>query len=305
MRIAYLVMTHQNPRLLRRVTEKLSSEDSAFFIHVDAKSDLAEFSGIACSNVHFVEKRVPVYWGEFSVVDAVLRLLRQATTGPTEYDYVVLLSGSDYPLWSRDYISCFLRENRGTEFMSIVRMPCESAGQPLSKINRIWIQSNKPVRRLVMRALAKLGLARRDYRRFLGDLEPYAGDMWWALTADACRYILDFVERNQSVRKYFETTPAPDEMFFHTILGNSPYASRLRRNLVYTDWSAGGSHPALIDEKHISFFAAHKKVSVNSVFGPGEALFARKFSDDRLDLLDKIDAMILRKESKAPSQTRE
>ena len=31
-------------------------------------------------------------------------------------------------------------------------------------------------------------------------------------------------------------------------------------------------------------------------WGPGEMLFARKFSDDRWDLVDRIDRMIKRKE---------
>jgi hypothetical protein len=36
------------------------------------------------------------------------------------------------------------------------------------------------------------------------------------------------------------------------------------------------------------------------VYGEGEAVFARKFADSRLELLDKIDQMIETKESSLP-----
>jgi hypothetical protein len=105
---------------------------------------------------------------------------------------------------------------------------------------------------------------------------------------------------NPHVERYFQTAPASDEMFFHTILGNSVFASRMRRNLHYTDWPDRGKHPSMINDQHVALFEAQEKVWLNDLWGSGEALFARKFSDDRLDLLQRIDTMILRKESTAP-----
>jgi hypothetical protein len=70
----------------------------------------------------------------------------------------------------------------------------------------------------------------------------------------------------------------------------------MRRNLVYEDWSAGGSRPATIDDRHVAFFEAHERVCLNDVWGSGELLFARKFSDASIDLLDRIDKMIERKD---------
>lgn len=297
MNIAYLVLTHRNPQLLKKAIQTLSSEDCAFFIHVDQKSNIAEFAGIGGKNVFFSETRLPVYWGEFSVVQSVLLLLRQALDSPQNYDYFVLLSGNDYPLKSAKYIHSFLEENRGAEFMSIVKMPNEAAGQPLTKINKKSVQSDKPVRRFALKVRGRLGLAQRDYRKYLGDLQPYAGDMWWALTRDACQYVFEFMERNQHVEKYFRDTVAPDEMFFQTILGNSTFAPQIRRNLHYADWSASASHPAMIDANHVARFEEGEKVCLGDVWGSGEALFARKFSDDSLDLLKRIDDMIMRKET--------
>lgn len=238
-----------------------------------------------------------MYWAEFSGVQAILLLIRQALQGPQDYDYLVLLSGSEYPIRTARYIHTFLEENRGLEFINIVKMPNGAAGKPIARINTLRIQSNRPSLRFAVRVMAKFGLAQRDYRKYLGSLEPYAGNTWWALTRDACQYILEFVDANKQVAEYFQNVFAPEEAFFHTILGNSPFRSRTRRNLVYEDWSEQGAHPAKINKQHIAFFEAQEKVEVNDVYGSGELLFARKFADDNMALLQVIDNMIRRKDS--------
>ena len=292
MQIAYLVFAYKNPQLLKRLIETLSSEDCAFFIHIDKKSDLDDFALINGDNIFFTDERIPVYWAEFSGVQAILILIRQAFKASQQYDYFVLLSGSEYPLKSRKYIHDFFASNYGMEFMNIVKMPSQEASKPISRIKTVRIQSHRPVLRFFMRVLARLHLATRDYRKHLGSLEPYSGNAWWALTRDACRYVLEFSAHHRAVIQYFENTFAPEEMFFHTVLGNSVFKSRMRRNLVYEDWSARGSHPEMISEKHIALFEANAEVNVDDVYGFGEVLFARKFSDDNLELVNRINDII-------------
>ena len=190
MTIAYLVFAYKNPQLLKRAIRTLSSVDCTFFIHIDDKSNMNEFSQIAGKNIFFTKKRIPVYWAEFSGVQAILLLLRQAMEVSRNYDYFVLLSGSEYPLRSGNYIQTFLEANRTSEFINVVKIPNDAAGKPISRINTLRIPSDKPVSRLVVRGLTRLGLARRDYRKHLGRLEPYGGNTWWALTRGACQYLL-------------------------------------------------------------------------------------------------------------------
>lgn len=296
MRIAYLVVAHNNPKLLQRKIRILSDPDCGFFIHIDSKSDIREFSQISGGNVVFSERRFAVPWGGFALVDATLTLLRQALSSSDAFDYFVLQSGSDYPLRGSRYIHSFFEESRNLEFINIARIPTPEAGIPLSKINRVWYDDTKRLRQITSRGLAKIGLATRDYRKFLGNLEPFAGDQWWALTAEACRHILEFTESHPHVVEYFQKTLAPDEMFFHTILGNSRFASRMQRCLFYLDWAAGGPHPAMIDDKHLDLFEKQDRIVISDRWGAGEALFTRKLSDQRLDLVDRIDEMIRRKD---------
>jgi len=294
MKIAYLMVVHNNPQLQKRVIEMLSSEGCSFFIHVDLKSDIRHFSGIRGKHVTFAEPRIPVYWGEFSQVQATMLLIRQALSCSASYDYLVLLQGADYPLRSGRYIRSFFAENRGLEFLSMVKMP--APGYPLYKINRLQYPSEKPLSKFAARVLGRLGFAQRDYRKYLGDLQPYSGDADWALSNEACRYVVEFATQNPHVEQYFQNTESSDEMFFHTILGNSPFRSRTRRTLLYRDYPPTLSHPALLTEKHVQFFESQERVWVEDEWGPGEVLFARKFSDQTLNLIDRIDEMITRRE---------
>lgn len=297
MKLAYLVFAYKNPRVLERTISALSCSACTFFVHIDKKSCIRDFSHITGKNIIFSPERLAVYWADFSGVEAVLLLLRQALASPEGFDYFVLLSGSEYPLQCREYIHEFFEENRGSEFISMVKVPNEAAGKPIEYFDKVVVSGRKALRRYAMRALSKLGLAKRDHRKFLGSLEPYAGSTWWALTRDASQYVLGFIDKNRPIVEFFQNVSAPEEAFFHTILGNSIYAPYVKRNLVYEDWTTRGSHPAMINDHHVALFESQSKVIVSDVYGSEEMLYARKLSDDRLDLLERIDKMIRRKAS--------
>jgi len=296
-KIAYLTVVHDNPGVLKRLIAALFCKDCAFFIHIDRKADIQQFSGINGDNIFLSEERIPVYHSGFTQVEATLLLLRGALGRSQDYDYFVLLSGTHYPLRSKEYIHRFLEKNRGSEFISMARMPNDAYGMPLSKLNRIYFEEDEPVRRFLSRVLAKVGLAQRDHRKYLGVLEPYGGSNWWALTREACRYIIEVVQSNESVPRFFRNTCCPDEMFFHTILGNSPFRTRVRRNFTYLHWPAG-QRPSVLTSVHVQQIESRDRPWIDDEWGSGEALFARKFSDDNLKLLDRIDAMIMRREER-------
>jgi hypothetical protein len=293
MKIAYLVMTHQNPQLLRRLVRTLSvgDEDCEFFVHLDKKTPSHRFPSFTAPRLKFTE-RIPVYWGEFSQMEAILGLLKEAMASPKRYDYLVLITGACYPLRTGGYIKRFFASQPGQQYMDIVTVP--GPGKPLSRMNTIRYESSAPIRRFVFRALAKVGLGQRDYRKYLGDLAAYAGDGAWALSREACEYLLQFMVENPTVTEYFRKTFAPDEAFIHTILGNSPFRARMRRNLVYSVWPGPkNGHPAMIGEQDVEFFESRDAVCRDDL---QEFVFARKLDDARLHLVDRIDAIIQRKE---------
>lgn len=300
MKIAYLILAHNNPRHLLRLIRALSSSSSSFFIHVDRKSSLEEFANIKRDNVCVSHERIPVYWGDFSQVEAVLVLLRIALTEQRRFDYFVLLSGTDYPLQSESYVEKFFERNEGKEFMNILPMPCDACGKPISRLTSYKTRPGDPISKivkLVRKLLVTIGTlpTERDYKSYLGNLVPYCGDQWWALSREACEYIQSFVTNEPRAVNFFKHTVVPDESFFQTILGNSPYKAKMQRNLTYADWSRGGSNPLYITETHIKLLTATASITLDDVYGVGEILFARKFSDEAEQMVLRLDQLISEK----------
>jgi hypothetical protein len=304
MRIAYLILAHDTPLHVSRLVGALESPNAAFFIHIDRKSDLQPFRRrLSAPNINFLDDRVAIYWGEFAIVEATIRLMKAALRDSPAPDYVCLLSGSDYPLKRALYIERFFSRNEGKEFISLVAMPCEAAGKPLERIQRYYLQTPANcslVRKIVPRInrfIREQLRFRRNHIRFLGDMVPFAGSQWWALSADACRYVVRFVETEPKIVGFFRNVPIPDESFFHTILGNSRFRENARRHLTLSNWQ--GSHPALIQIKDIAPFAGGKPIIDGGIYGEGEVLFARKFGDDSDDVIEFIDSHLLAAEQSA------
>jgi hypothetical protein len=298
-KVCYLIIAHNNPNHLRRLIRALSSSSSAFFIHIDRKSRLSDFSNAKGDNVCFSKDRIAAYWGDFSVTEAILVLLRMALADQRRFDYFALLSGTDYPLQPVAYIERFFEHNRGKEFMNMVRMPCEAAGKPIARLNTYQPSPRgSRISETTRKLLTTIGLVsvNRDYKRHFRSLLPYGGSTWWALSREACEHIQKFVGDEPQVVKFFKHAPIPDESFFQTILGNSPYRARSQRNLTYADWSGGGSHPADITLKHLEFLTAAASITLDDVYGKGEVLFARKFSDQAEEVVLRLDQLISEKE---------
>jgi Core-2/I-Branching enzyme len=97
-KIAFLILAHADPKHLHRLCRTLGPKDD-IFVHIDKRTDLSSFEGpLIPSNVKFTQRRIPVYWGDISVVEATLILLEEALRSKTPYLRLVLLSGSCYPI---------------------------------------------------------------------------------------------------------------------------------------------------------------------------------------------------------------
>lgn len=291
-KIAYLILAHNTPRHLQRLIDALSSDAAAFFIHLDKKSDSLAFEGLKAERVYFTKKRVAVYWGDYSQVEAILILLKAALSHDVTFDRLVLLSGADYPIRSATYIERFFEEHANREFMSLVEMPCAEAGKPISRLNNYALRpGDGKIVNFLKTFLIRIHVLprKRNCKKYFGELLPYGGSTWWAITREAGEHILNFAQNNSQIVNFFKNTASPDEAFFQTIIGNSRFKTSLSRDLTYADWSMGGPSPANISEKHITLFQSSPFVATDGLFGEGEILFARKFPDESTDLLLKLE----------------
>src|SRR4029077_20713429 len=95
------------PDHLGRLAAALRDDGVSFFVHVDRKVPIEPFLAYQAPDIDFVDERVPVYWGEWQMVEATLRLMDRALAR-AEPDYLVLLSGSCYPIRSNRHIRSVL-----------------------------------------------------------------------------------------------------------------------------------------------------------------------------------------------------
>ncbi len=299
MKIAYLILAHNHPLHLTRLISALQTEHAHIFLHIDKKSQDMICPSIT-NTLTVIKNTVTVNWGGFSIVQATLNLLQEATAAG-EYDYFILLSGADYPLRSNASILRFLQHYNGKEFMNLYKMP--EANKTLDRIEYFYIEkkfhfaSSSLSKRAntFMREMNKLlrtPLLKRRYPQQYAYFTLYAGSQWWALSKPCVDYILQFVHRNPEYSKFYKYTRVPDEMFFHTIIGNSPFKENVVSAFIYADWKTGPStsHPATITLRHLPLLS-QKMVPTANDDGEKRPLFARKFTDSSQEIITKIDTL--------------
>lgn len=292
MKICYLILAHNNPDHLRRLISAVRNGGNGVYVHIDLKASISDFLPVEGQNVEFIRDRIPVYWGDYSIVQATLNLMYAAVGGNNEYEYYCLLSGSHYPIRSQQYISSYLEKNYGREFINIFPF-ASKGGKPLSKISYYHLTPEK-LAKLRLPGFVNRGILsivsriKRDYKKGLRGKKPYSGSQWWTLSRPAVLYIVDYVQRHKHYARFFKRTHIPDESFFHTILGNSSFIDKKMRNCTFTEWNSKSKRsPSMIHSGNIQRFKQCSTMS-SPVWGDCEILFARKFSNDSAQLVESI-----------------
>lgn len=271
--LAYLIVAHHQPGHLARLIRALDQESSVFFIHIDQKTPIAPFKAAMPrqDNIVFLPDRVPVAWGQLSIVSATLKLLRTAINSGRTFTYYTLLSGSDYPIKDRAVIAArFQASDR-----QYIRIDRKLAGEPRNAHFRF-------VKRL-------------PDGKYYGDLTPYHGSMYWSLTADCVHFILEFLDANPGYLDIHQHVFAPDEILFHSLLKHSPFAEAITHDFeqgTCTDNLHHGNHYIDWAGRHQREYLTLDERDFEDLL-ESEALFARKFDEVQSSkLLEMIDQQI-------------
>lgn len=271
MQIAYLILAHASPEQLGRLTRRLATPDVRFYLHIDANSTPATFAAMQAEIVHCGAPaiwiaRQPCHWGGFSLVDATLQLIKAALADGC--DWLILLSGQDYPLQSNTSIAEKLADMNKAGFIDLRDPACFEVRYRYEAFH-LERFNGKPVGKLLQklqRGLNQLGL-RRTIPAPLTEIR--AGSQWWMLSAPACRWLLDFCAREPQVVDFFRRTLVPDEMFFQTLLWHSPFRDQLCSDaLRRIEWQEGAWSPRTFCEEDVPQLQTAPE------------LFARKFAPD-------------------------
>lgn len=278
MKIAHLILCHAYPGQLKRLVGKLAHEDAHFYIHVDRKAGIDPFLPVGNEpGVFFIERRVKVKWAGYSQVQAILNSLEEILASGTEYDYINVLSGQDYPIKSTSEIHKFLADHPGKAFMHTLRVEDEWK-EAMPRLTKYHLSDWSFPGKFGLERLMNAILPRRKQP---GSIVFVGRSSWFTLTPVCAAYILKYIREHTSFRRFFRLTWGADEMVFQTVLYNSPLREHMENdNLLYVDWSEGKRNPKVLTMDDAGALKTSKK------------FFARKFNSDIdnkiLDYLDSI-----------------
>jgi hypothetical protein len=281
LKIAYLISAHDNYIHLKRLINALDDEQCTFYVHIDKKSLKPIIQG---ENIIFIDKRINIHWGGFSLVRATINLLERAVRDNN--DYYAFISGVDYPIQPNSYLYRKLEE--GGEYIRVQKMG-EDPYAPLSRY-KFYYFTDHYNRRNKHSMKTKLFMAIQKKMRKLRmkkkiPFQLFTGSQWFVLSDQCVQYILSEIKSNRQYVRFFNSGFCSDESFFQTIIGNSPFRDTVKGNLTYTDWSVDPG-PALITIDHIPVL---KNLIENADKENPAPFFARKFCDNSADTISFLE----------------
>jgi hypothetical protein len=276
MRLAHLILAHNNPEQLERLISRLLHPEADIYIHIDKKTPIEQFGRLTkIENVFFIKKRIKIHWGAYSIVEATLNGFKEILKCGKEYGYVNLLSGQDYPLKPAAYIHQYLTQNQGVAFMNYLIFDPDWR-EALPRVEEYHFNNYKfPGRYIFQKQINRL----LPKRKFPNGFTPVGRSQWFTVPTDCVNYLINYWDNNKKLRNFIKFTWGADEFLFQTILYNSDYRDMMiNKDLRYIDWSDGGVSPKYLSVKDADLLLKSTE------------LFARKFDMYKepaiLDLID-------------------
>jgi len=271
-----LITSYKNINHLNDIILSLDNGEYLFFIHIDKKSnlnieDIRMLEKKSC--VKFVSRQYKIGWGGINHLKAILLLLENAFQNYPELEYFHLITGQDFPVKTAEEISTVMEKNKGKEYMEYNKLPYsswpEGGMDRLSRYNLYDLFDGKSAcGEKIIKRFSKFQKKIGFKRRFKSGFPAlYGGSTYWSLSRKCAEYIFDYMDRNPDYLPRFKYSFCAEEIFFQTIILNSPLKDNVvNNNLRYIVWEVrNGNFPANLDETD---YAEIKKSGT---------LFARKF----------------------------
>jgi hypothetical protein len=295
MNIVYIILAHQLPQQLIRLVKRLQSADVTFVIHLDKRMDKRDVAQIHTGlkkddNIHYVPSHYCA-WSDFGSTHAANKAISLIINEKIPCDFAILLSGQDYPLRPRQELLQFLEANPGKCFMEFFPMPTDKwQNGGMERVNRWhfslpWLQKFRKPWRLSTLLLNFMVNAIMPQRTFPAGFSPYGGAQWWGFNRECLEYIHVYNAAHPKFWKFFRHAYHSSEIFYQTLLLNSPLATQFENQiLTYVDWSGNPAPKILTVDDYQPLLESGK-------------FFARKFNEHQdTRIFDLLDNHLLGKE---------
>ena len=317
MKICYFIQTHKNPEQIYRLVRsiKQSSSESEIVISHDYTSCYLDLNPIRkFSNVYLLKRKNKIRRGGFSNIDPYLNAINWFSKQNFNFDWLVYLSGQDYPckpilelehdLSQTDYQGFIKYWNvlekgnpwgRGgywRYYHQYYRLP-SLVGQPIERLLRsklfrkniytlksTYLPWNKNLffTKNIDNSIMAGVLARQT--PFTENFICYGGYQWHTLSKDCVQYLQDFLPENKNLINYYKHTLIPEESFIQTILVNSGKFKLCNNDKRFVDFSLklSSGRPRIL------------KAEDFAQLSEGDFHFARKFDiEEDSKILDMLD----------------
>ena len=297
MKQAYLIIAHNKIEQLKFLITLLDYEQHDFFILFDQKAMITsnqknELKQVVKKSSVFFTKEIPIYWGDYSLVEAELELFETAIK-QDEYSMYHLLSGVDLPLDTAENIFEFFEKRKEHNFLTMVSDKIYQRNRVYERVAFKYFKPYLSSRSITNKILKKvLNLYRKfeiNSQRFLKidffkkyNLELKYASNWCSLNHKAVSVILS--EQN-FIKKVFKHTIVNDELFIPTILNKyqlletvysieptNDKSTDFQGNLRYINWWDGSPHTWTDSPSDIEQLMYGKKLG---------HLFSRKFDFEK------------------------
>ena len=303
MKICYLIQTHKNPEQIYRLvnTIKTSNTDNQVIISHDFHSCNLDVQRLNDDGVKVLSGRGGR--GNFSSVQSYLNAIEYLIENNIEFDWLIYISGQDYPIKPISSIDNFLSKTDYDGFIeyfnvfSLLSHWSIQEGQSrylfkyhsldiLKKMPRWLKQLCTPIKIInylqpffrINLAYEMLGVRRKPL--FNATFLCYGGSFFTTLSRKCIEYLHSFCKNHPEVLEYYQQVCVSDESFLQTILVNSRKFNLCNDNKLYFDFSkTKNGRPKVLT------------ISDYDAIIRSDAHFARKFDMDEdriiLDILDE------------------
>jgi hypothetical protein len=274
---AFLIIAHNNFLVLSKLLDALSHPCVDIYLHIDAKVKQIPAFNLRQSQLYILQTRIDTRWGDFSQIETEYVLMETALRHGG-YAFYHIISGTHFPLLPIERILDFFNAKEGqtvfhalctdTQYQEFLKVRSYNLFTRYLAFGPKAIQKSVQIlNRAGHKVQSLLGIERNRYVTF------YKASNWASFSEEA---ILMLIERKEQVRHIFAFSYCGDEYFAPTVLMNSPLREQVSNYENYLKLEMGDANPrTLTDEDYDMLIHSN-------------CLFARKFSDANISLVDKI-----------------
>ena len=308
--ICYFIQTHKCPEQVYRLvrTIKLSSPTALILIGHDFTSCYLDITPIQeLGDVYLLKVNTPARRGDFSLLQPYFQAIDWLFENQPDFDWLIYLSGQDYPTQAPAEIEDFLSQ---TDYDGFIRYwDVFSADSPWGK-GRAWkryycqyyrfpeitrnfikaasefIKSFKIISKIIpiqfFLTYGSLVGFPAKFTPFDEEFICYGGYQWHTLSKRCVQYLKEFTVNNPKLVNYYRKTVVSDESFVQTVLVNSKKFNLCNNHKRYfdTDEQPGGHARILTTEDYFRLTN-------------GDFHFARKFDlEINAEILNRLDTKI-------------